>query len=959
MYLGIVWLAVLALAFFPAKTSPVPSRPEAATIFLTEIAPGEPAGFYHLRPGKGAEQNSITHIAQDKQNQMWFATKEGVVRYNGNRMFHYRHEPGNSRSPAGNFIERVFIARNGGVWVGTEPAALHRYVPETDDFERIPGIRGQRVKDIVEDTTGRLWLTTDIRLYRYDPAKRLLDSFAPPPRGTGLDRLLLLDDGRLIVTTNETYVYSFDTATGQFVKFPLLRPEEKQNTRSTATYSAYQLTRDHNGDVWFATHNGFLIRWQPETGALTRYVFARKWDHDPHKLTVMFIMEDSRHNIWFGTWFHGLYKLLPGRRRFQRILPDPERKNAISNSIVHSGFEDRDGNLWFGTEFSGLNILRKKNKFRIISSETYPGLPAAEYGFAVKDSAGDLWVGALSQGIYRLPAGQKAFVKARGLNEHPYSYAAYAARDGSVWFGSRSDLIRRDPQGNIHHFRHRPGDYNSILPGTVIDITAGRNGTLWSASTAGLTSLNPATGKIKRFVYDEHNPGGLSGPRITALAVDRHNRLWVGTRTGLNKWNRQSGDFIKLHPPDANRKDAPVNSIRDLAAQGENIWLATAAGLVRYDTGDKTFRTFGRADGLDDINIKSVIPDDHGHIWFATKNRIIRRHAETGQYVTYDASDGLSLRTYIPDLGWQDLDFTNGFAYKDRQGYLYFGGIGGIAVFHPDSLIINRHPPTVMIESFQINGKDTSLHGPLTLHGNQNHLRFVLAAQNYIQPRKNQFAYRLDPYDRQWHYARYNNVAEYHNLPPGRYVFRYMAANNDGIWSPEYRTSVLRIRPALWTTYHMIVFLLILLLLAALLLFMYRKWRRLQIEQQKKKLRYRTSNLKKEDAERILEKLREVFPSQSLHLEADLSLYKLAEKLKEKPHHVSQVINQYFKKNFHDFINTFRVEEAKRLLRETHLKIEAVAYDSGFNSLSTFHTAFKKETGMTPSAFRKKHREMT
>ena len=114
--------------------------------------------------------------------------------------------------------------------------------------------------------------------------------------------------------------------------------------------------------------------------------------------------------------------------------------------------------------------------------------------------------------------------------------------------------------------------------------------------------------------------------------------------------------------------------------------------------------------------------------------------------------------------------------------------------------------------------------------------------------------------------------------------------------------------------------------------------------------------LKKEEIDLINTKLLNYMKTQKPYLEADLSLQKLAKLINTKSHSLSQVINQIHHCSFHKFINKYRIEESKELLLNTSLKIEAVAYDAGFSSISTFNTAFKAETNTTPSKFRKQHK---
>jgi AraC-like DNA-binding protein len=121
--------------------------------------------------------------------------------------------------------------------------------------------------------------------------------------------------------------------------------------------------------------------------------------------------------------------------------------------------------------------------------------------------------------------------------------------------------------------------------------------------------------------------------------------------------------------------------------------------------------------------------------------------------------------------------------------------------------------------------------------------------------------------------------------------------------------------------------------------------------------RYKSSGLTLEDATRYKSALLDYMSRNELHKDHSISLGKLAKSLSMTPHALSQVINEQLSSNFNDFINSYRVEEAKKMLEDPERKnftIASIAYDSGFNTLSAFNVAFKKFTGVTPSQFRLK-----
>jgi AraC-like DNA-binding protein len=129
--------------------------------------------------------------------------------------------------------------------------------------------------------------------------------------------------------------------------------------------------------------------------------------------------------------------------------------------------------------------------------------------------------------------------------------------------------------------------------------------------------------------------------------------------------------------------------------------------------------------------------------------------------------------------------------------------------------------------------------------------------------------------------------------------------------------------------------------------------KRPELFHQKKK--YPHSVLKESEKGLFQRKLTLFLSQEKPYLNPSLSLIDIAQKLDIAPRYVSQIINETFRQNFHDFVNTYRIEESKRLLSHQHqpLNILGIAFQAGFSSKSAFNNAFKKHTGMTPKEYRK------
>ena len=122
--------------------------------------------------------------------------------------------------------------------------------------------------------------------------------------------------------------------------------------------------------------------------------------------------------------------------------------------------------------------------------------------------------------------------------------------------------------------------------------------------------------------------------------------------------------------------------------------------------------------------------------------------------------------------------------------------------------------------------------------------------------------------------------------------------------------------------------------------------------------KYKNLNLNQKDSKRHLEKLLDLVQTEKLFIQPDISLSKVAKKVSLPPYLLSALINRQLNQNFSEFINSYRVKYAQKILEDESYQnrtISSIAFDSGFHSLSAFNYAFKKQTRMTPSAYRKKH----
>jgi signal transduction histidine kinase/DNA-binding response OmpR family regulator len=223
------------------------------------------------------------------------------------------------------------------------------------------------------------------------------------------------------------------------------------------------------------------------------------------------------------------------------------------------------------------------------------------------------------------------------------------------------------------------------------------------------------------------------------------------------------------------------------------------------------FRTISIESGLINDNICAIEEDDHGNLWVSTRG---------GGIFTFSPDQWLNegeldYRHFEKSDGLQSNEFGERASFKDDDGYLYFAGVDGLSVFHPDSLKNNPNPPKVLISEVtlfdevifpasnapvEVKTDSFSIPRKLSLNYDQNVLALKFIAFNYRHPEKNQYLYKMQGFDNRWYSAVDNREAVYTNLPPGNYVFKVKASNNDGVWSEEEAELNITVLPPWWKT---------------------------------------------------------------------------------------------------------------------------------------------------------------
>jgi len=564
-----------------------------------------------------------------------------------------------------------------------------------------------------------------------------------------------------------------------------------------------------DGTLWV----GAGARYEPDVGGLAardpttgRFALFRQGLPHAH---VTAVLEDRTGALWVGTEA-GLAVLDRTSGRISTYRNDPLDVYSLVNDRIYAIYEDRAGIVWIATDGGVSRYVREKNRFALHRHDPFDAnsLGAERVGAVLKDRDGVLWVGLHASGLDRIDpvSGTVSHYRHDPNDPHSLSHDHVTAlcqdRDGAVWVGTDRGLDRLDPAtGRFAHFVHNPADPHSLGPGAVKVIVEDRSGALWigTEEPGTLSRLDPAREAFTVYRYESGSLGGFPDTYgVRAILEDREGRLWIGTYNGLLCLDRQRGTFTQYrHDPldPTSLSDDFVWALHE--ADNGALWVGTHGGLNRLERESGRFTVYTVEDGLPNDGIAAILGDGSGALWLATMGGGLSRFdPASGTFRNFDTSDGL-----------QGMHFIIGAACASADGELFFGGARGLNRFYPAEIRDNPHVPAIVLTAFRVFdqtvdfGRDLAEVRAITLSHRENFFSFEFAALDYAAPAKNEYAYRLEGFDRDWVNAGTRRYAAYTNVPPGAYIFRVRGSNNDGIWNEEGLALRVVITPPFWATW--------------------------------------------------------------------------------------------------------------------------------------------------------------
>jgi signal transduction histidine kinase/ligand-binding sensor domain-containing protein len=689
---------------------------------------------------------------------------------------------------------------DGYLWIGTD-AGLVRFDGWT--FKLIKDDSGAftiaSILGLTSDDKGCLWLRLqDLSIIRYCEG-----IFERPTANeelyTSIEAMSRTNRGELLAWKAEAGAFAFRG--GNVVKFA--------SAAHLPPSPVISLAQTRNGDVWMGTRDGGLFR---DSGGKT--VSIR---NDLPDLKINCLLPDNDQGLWVGT-DDGIV----------RWSGSELTSTGIPKSLRHfqalAMVGDRDGNVWVGSDSRGLLRLNSRGVASLnVSDSAAPQAVTALF----EGREGGLWIGH-ADGIERLR--DSAFVtysNAEGLPTDG-STPVFVDSENRMWFapaGGALWWVKGEQHGRVN---------NDGLNQDVVYSIAGGRGELWvGRQRGGLTQLRFGPGAIVSKTYTTAN--GLAQDSVYSVYLSRDATVWAGTLSGGVSRFRE-GEFTNFTIANGLASNT-VASI--LETSDRATWFATPSGLSRLS--GEQWTSFRTGDGLPSENVNCLLEDStgvlwagtaagiafrkpggfqvpaavpeplhaqilgiaedkYGSLWIATSNDVLRVNREKLLQGALDEGD---IREYAVADGLRGLEGVKRHrsVVTDSAGRIWFSLNRGISVVDPARLTRNSAAAIVHVQTISADGDPIRLGSSVHVPGGRQRITFGYSGLILSVPARVRYRYLLDGFDRVWSEPSAMREAVYTNLPPGRYRFRVMATNSDGIWSTNEAAVLLEVDPLFWQTW--------------------------------------------------------------------------------------------------------------------------------------------------------------
>ncbi len=774
--------------------------------------------FRTLTIEDGLSQGMVNCIVQDKFGFMWFATKDGLNRYDGYDFNVYRNDPEDSTTLRDNYVHALLEDREGRLWIGTG-SGLDLFDREHEIFIHVLSGADERelgaVQVITQDDHGDLWLSGTTGLVKM--------TFAQPATAGhgGLPPFLVnrVHEGPAWVYRDRQGLLWGAYGDGpSFTIDPQHAGQEALDTIDLNKVASYHRGLVANGHRELSTMVEDTVRDRSYMIESSRILDCTEGPYRCRTLyqtplgsggiATNFATVDAQGRLWFA-YYKGLFRFDPADRSMVRLMAqdDDLRSAALNSGCV---YRDRNGLIWIGTKGYGvLTFDPRIDRFHTIPGPSVGSISPTRDGQVILSYDGSFLT--VFDPVHRK---YTITMPASTYSDHPAmrtfgSLGMGTVQDvgGTYWMNS-AGLVSYRPgdAGPVGHRMNTVTDRARTARDNALPLFPDGDSLIWSGGDEGLGRYDRRSDAYTYFPFPVDRGTG-NGQFVNAIHRGPDGVFWLGTRSGLLKCDPHTGACERSSMFGEDGSAIDVGSILSLAEDvhdSDVLWSGTdGGGLYRMSLSTGKAVRYSTRTGLPNDVIYGILSDADGQLWISTNKGICRFGPGTGNCRNYGSRDGL-----------QSDEFNRHAYCKLPDGTLVFGGVKGFNYFKPGELVDDSTVSAIRITGVKLinqevdfRSADGPLHMPvylstgMTIPHSSNMVTFEFASMEFSAPRAHRYQYKLEGFDKGWIMGGHERSAVYTNLDPGTYTFHVRGDNRDRIWDAEGTSFRLQVLPPWWRTW--------------------------------------------------------------------------------------------------------------------------------------------------------------
>ena len=761
-------------------------------------------------------QTTISCIVKDDDGMLWLGSSgDGVFKYNSLDFKVYKKEAINNKSTLNSsFVHSLLKDKNNNIWAGTQEG-LNFYSRDLDKFNSITfNEANQNIKFAVhaieEFNDSTLLVGTHqnglLKLNKNDYSfKRVNYKSNNSISSLLINSIVKTEDEKFIVGTNQGLM-TFDpyNSTLQLTKFDL------NDKYETVESSIESILIDNNKTLWLGTSSKGLIK---ITNTDNSYKIQNLMITNKRVLSLS-LKQDG--NILCGTENDGLFEISNEKNEIENYKFDKNIQDGIKSNSIWSTYTDEKNRIWLGYYNNGIDVYNENyNKFKSLRSISgySNSLSSSSVTGIIKDDKDRLWISTTEGGIDVYDKKTSRFTNlinnknniANGLDKLETT-SIFKDSNGNILIGTWESgfyILKK----NSRRFKNINNSNSKLKSDKVMSFAEDSNGTIWIGTFfGGLYSYNTYNNKVSHYDSSAFVEYNINTSNIRKVIVDNKDNIWIGTRAGLYRINKNEEDSFSITSFNERFKTILGENISSTIVYSlfedelKNIWIGSLDyGLFKYNYDTDEINWFNNDNGFIHESISSIAQDQNGHLWISGNKGLTKYDPYKNLFYNFNKDDGLSSNK-----------FNYNSVFTDNE-LLYFGGLNGLNYFNPDKIQYNEELPLVYLKDLKLSNelvaigdlksplqKSLSTTDKLTLSHNQSFFSIEYVGVNYTRSKNNQYAYLLEGFDEKWNYVGSKTNATFTNVPAGDYIFQVKASNNDGLWNEIPTKLNIKILPAWW-----------------------------------------------------------------------------------------------------------------------------------------------------------------